>query len=179
MKRNIFWALVLSLSFASLAHGQAIATAAPVVMGQGTPNYVPIWTGHNTIGNSVLFQSDGNIGVGTTSPQATLDVESNETNRTGIYGRSASPSGSGVVGDETATSGTTNGVFGRSASPNGIGVSGDATATTGSAFGVLGQTNATGYGAGVLGAANATTGTAFGVYGSTNSPNGNGVFGVC
>ena len=57
MNRKIAWILVFSLSLAAFAHGQTANNAAPVVMGNGTPNYLPLWTSHNTIGNSVVFQS--------------------------------------------------------------------------------------------------------------------------
>jgi hypothetical protein len=44
------------------------------VVGAGTTNHVPLWTSTSTLGNSVLIQSGGNIGVGNTSPIAILDV---------------------------------------------------------------------------------------------------------
>ena len=44
------------------------------VAGGGTTNRIPIWTNSNTLGNSKLFQTGGKVGVGTTSPAATLDV---------------------------------------------------------------------------------------------------------
>jgi len=44
------------------------------VVGTGTTNRVPLWTGSSTLGNSVLFQSGGNVGVGNTTPVAILDV---------------------------------------------------------------------------------------------------------
>ncbi len=141
--------------------------------------------------DSPIFDSSGRIGIGTTNPQATLDVEGNDvfailgaTSSTeqfaaGVLGRTASTSGNGVVGEATAETGVNNGVFGRSASPNGVGVSGATTATDGG-IGVYGQTafaGSTGFGAGVNGSAVATTGTAFGVLGQSFSDEGIGVFG--
>ena len=189
MKHRILLTLVLSLGVAATAYGQTPATAAPFVIGQGTPGYLPVWTSYHRIGNSILFQSGNSLGLGTTNPLGSLDVESGATfgiwaatasnaqYASGIVGHSASESGNGVVGEATSPTGNTNGVFGRSASTNGIGVSGSATATTGNAYGVFGQTESTGFGAGVIGSANANTGTAFGVFGAANSPSGNGVFG--
>jgi hypothetical protein len=189
MNRKLACILVFSLSLVAFAHGQIASNAAPVVMGQGTPTYLPVWTSHNRIGNSILFQADGDIGLGTTTPFAKLDVESNGTIgiwgatsstapfATGVSGQSASPSGNGVVGEATSSTGINNGVFGRSASTSGNGVGGIATATTGNTYGVSGQTNTAGFGAGVIGSANANTGTAFGVFGGANGTSGNGVFG--
>jgi trimeric autotransporter adhesin len=42
--------------------------------GTGTANYLPLWTSSSNLGNSILYQANGRIGVGTTSPQLTLDV---------------------------------------------------------------------------------------------------------
>ncbi len=44
------------------------------VGGTGTTNRVPLWTGSSTLGNSALFQSGGNLGLGNTTPVAILDV---------------------------------------------------------------------------------------------------------
>jgi hypothetical protein len=144
-----------------------------------TSGYIPQFTSKNKLGNSSIFQAGMDVGVNTTNPQATMDVESadifgvlgNTSSRglyaTGVYGRTASTSGNGVAGDATATSGTNNGVFGRSTSANGIGVSGAATATNGG-MGVYGQTAASsGYAAGVSGSAIADSGTTYGVVGQT------------
>tara|TARA_Y100000289_G_scaffold6815_2_gene6155 strand:+ start:3684 stop:12842 length:9159 start_codon:yes stop_codon:yes gene_type:complete len=38
------------------------------VDGSGTANYIPIWTDSDTLGNSVIYQSSSNIGIGTLSP---------------------------------------------------------------------------------------------------------------
>ena len=40
----------------------------------GTQNYVPLWTGSNTLGNSNIYQSSNNVGIGTTSPANALDI---------------------------------------------------------------------------------------------------------
>lgn len=45
------------------------------VGGTGTTNHVPLWINSSTLGNSVLFQTGGNVGVGNTSPVAILDVK--------------------------------------------------------------------------------------------------------
>jgi len=55
------------------------ATAKPVqlqaqITGNGTNNYVPIWTSGSTLGNSNIFGTQGRIGLGTTTPLARLSV---------------------------------------------------------------------------------------------------------
>ncbi|MBV8730815.1 MAG: tail fiber domain-containing protein, partial [Acidobacteriia bacterium] len=42
--------------------------------GTGTANYFPLWSGAHALANSVLFQTGGNVGVGTTTPGSKLDV---------------------------------------------------------------------------------------------------------
>ena len=44
------------------------------VSGSGTPHWIPIWTGSKTLGNSIIFQNNGAVGIGTTLPGARLDV---------------------------------------------------------------------------------------------------------
>ena len=164
------------------------ATVTPSLTGSGTANYITIWTGTTTLGNSKLYQaSSGNVGLGTTAPTAKLEAVTPSATGTGILGlassttgvsygvtgKTASTVGVGVLGQATATSGANFGVYASTASPSGIAVSGNAT----SGSGVAGTTtSATGYG--VYGANAATTGNAFGVYGSTASPVGYGVFGI-
>ena len=47
------------------------------VGGTGTTNYIAIWTSSTTLGNSVIYQSGGKIGIGTTTPGSSLDVAGN------------------------------------------------------------------------------------------------------
>jgi hypothetical protein len=44
------------------------------VTGKGTTDYVPLWLSGTKLGNSNIFQSSVGIGIGTTAPAATLDV---------------------------------------------------------------------------------------------------------
>jgi hypothetical protein len=48
--------------------GQAALTNP--VTGTGTTNYIPKFTGTSAIGNSVIYEASGNVGIGTTSPTA-------------------------------------------------------------------------------------------------------------
>jgi hypothetical protein len=40
----------------------------------GTANYLPLWIGTNSLSSSAIYQSSGNIGIGTAAPAAILDV---------------------------------------------------------------------------------------------------------
>jgi len=56
------------------------------ITGSGTGNYIARFTGSSTIGNSVIYQSGTNVGIGTPAPQYDLDV-SGDIRATGtIYG---------------------------------------------------------------------------------------------
>jgi hypothetical protein len=45
--------------------------------GSGTTNYVPLWTNASNLTSSVIYQTSGNVGVGTTTPVTKLDVNGN------------------------------------------------------------------------------------------------------
>jgi hypothetical protein len=44
------------------------------VGGNGTANYVPKWTDSDTIGDSVIAESGGNIGIGTVTPEQLFEI---------------------------------------------------------------------------------------------------------
>ena len=52
----------------------ASTTPAAALAGTGTTNFLPLWTNSTTLGNSALFQTGGKVGIGNTTPAATLDV---------------------------------------------------------------------------------------------------------
>lgn len=143
------------------------------ITGSGTTNYLPIWTNASTLGSSVLYQSpSGGIGIGTTTPAATLDVHSSLM--IAVFGNtSVASSGVGVFGSSTSTTGTNYGVSGISDSVNGAGVYGQETAGTGLNAGVNGVSTSTS-GVGVYGQATSTTGNTIGVLGVSASSSGFG-----
>lgn len=67
----------------STSHSNTSSSA--TISGTGTTNFVPLWTNSTTLSNSVLFQSGSGtsvkVGIGTTSPAATLDVKGGSTVR--------------------------------------------------------------------------------------------------
>ena len=147
------------------------------ITGAGTTDYIPLWTSSSALGNSLLFQTGGNVGVGTTAPGAKLDSSGASI---AVRGTTSGATGVGVVGKATSTTGVNYGVKGSSASPAGgsAGVSGNETAATGAVYGVYGTTSSTTTNAmGVSGFEGAKTGQVYGVNGNTSSA-GNGAAGV-
>jgi len=159
------------------------------ISGSGTTNYVPLWTNASNLASSAIYQDPvhGYIGIGNTSPAASLDVENNSFFP--IIGSTNNGALPAMTGLNLSTSGTAPGVSGSSSSAAGIGVFGDASSTSGAAFGVEGTTT-TPNGAGVYGVVNgsnadgvagineATTGPATGVLGSSASPSGAALYGT-
>ncbi len=47
-------------------------TPATAPTGSGTTDYIPLWTSSTNLGNSILFQSGNNIGIGTTTPSSAI-----------------------------------------------------------------------------------------------------------
>jgi hypothetical protein len=62
---------------------QSVIQANPT--GSGTTDYIPLWTSGSNLGNSLLFQTGGKLGIGTTTPASTLDINGGEILRGGFY----------------------------------------------------------------------------------------------
>lgn len=122
------------------------------VTGSGTKNTIPVWKGTTTLGNSVISQSAGNVGIGTNKPDSKLEVVT------------ASTSASAISGSASATSGTASGVFGSTSSASSVGVGGVNTATGGT--GIFGSADANG----VSAYSTTTTGEGNGLYAEAESP---------
>lgn len=133
------------------------------------------------VGLNAVF-TQGNVGIGTTSPSSPLHVTSTAprsieaintaTGGTtyGVLAQSSSLTGIGIRGDATS-SGINRGVWGTTASGQGIGVLGESLALSGNTSGVQGATSSSA-GRGVFGLASSLAGTTFGIYGQVSSPNG-------
>ena len=63
-----------SVSSAQSSSGPNLSLNVPPLGGGGTTDYIPIWTNGTTLGNSVIYQTGGNVGIGNTHPVGTLDV---------------------------------------------------------------------------------------------------------
>jgi hypothetical protein len=162
------------------ANGQPVTT----VTGSGKKNFVPIWTGTTTLGDSVLFQSGINVGLGTTKPQAKFESVGSAT---AVLGTSTGNPGTGVAGlaaEGFGVSGLSNGningstgVYGQASSTSGAVYGVQGSSASGGGAGVQGTNSSNSGGNGVAGFSNATSGFANGVYGVSASTGGNGVYG--
>ena len=186
------------LAMIVLAFTSPLPLAAQVT-GQGTAGKVAKFTGTNSIGNSIITESNSKIGVGIATPSSKLTVQGGATNPmilgnntgsgTGVQGVSTG-GGFGVIGRSTrtgvqgiCTSSVGNGVWGSSPSDTGVfgststgrGVFGNATGSGG--VGVFGQSSG---GNGVEGSSPGGTAVygngILGVYGQGNQ-GGSGVYG--
>jgi hypothetical protein len=50
------------------------ASGTQVPVGTGTENYLSKWSASGTLGDSVVYENSGNVGIGTTTPGNALDV---------------------------------------------------------------------------------------------------------
>jgi len=184
---------VLTLGLWPAAAQESGKAANPdTVTGSGTKNYIPIWSTAAKLGDSGLYQTGGEVGLGTLTPKGVLDVETANTAGTpAIRGESSATSGTaygilglvntdptaagtlgaGVAGTSNGTSGNTAGVLGTDYNPSGVGVFGQALATTSSGQrGVQG----TAYGPGGVGVRGDATGNStnlsYGLEGVGNGP---------
>ena len=170
------WLLLVSFTGAQAQTSSAAPAVNKTVKGSGTAGQLPKWTGPDTIGDSIVVESNGNIGIGTTTPGSKLTVAGRiEAFTNGLIPAvlGQSPDGSGVRGN----SDTGFGVFGSSTTGNGAqGLSNSGDGVFGFSLTGNGVRGATGNGntAGVVGLNSASGG--HGVLGQAF--NGTGVRGI-
>jgi hypothetical protein len=201
------WLVVVNATgaYAQTPNVSATPQVTRSIKGSGTTGQLPKWISADTIGDSIISESNGNIGIGTTTPGSKLTVAGRieaftasfmpallGQSQNGFGVRASSDTNFGVFGSSTTgigvhgLSNSSDGVFGFSLTGNGV----RGLTENGSTAGVFGFNSASG-GNGVLGESFNGTGvrgissTSFGVFGSSNtftavearSNSGFGIFG--
>lgn len=149
--------------------------AVGTITGQGTVGYISKFTGANAIGNSVIFENAGKVGIGLTNPAGLLSIKGTANNVYPLYALNTT-AGTAIVGSSTGAVGVYGLNTGATAS---AGVLGETSSTAANATGIQGTSKATSPGtgaAGVRGINNGTGSNGFGVYGS-HAGGGDGVYG--
>ena len=173
MRVKIMTLVVLSVVAASTAFGQNNQGG---VQGGGTPNYIPKFTGKQTIGNSALFQSGPNLITFDNFAAANVTGTVNGPLSVAVTAVNNTPDGSTDT-DAFYVSGLI-GVSGQTVSPASAAVEGMAFSATGDPVGVFGKTVSRDRGVGVRGQAVGGAGGGIGVLGESNNENGFAVLGV-
>ena len=65
----------------TLSSAAASVPAASTATGAGTSGYLPVWTTSAALGNSIIAESGTSVGIGTSTPATTLDVNGASTLR--------------------------------------------------------------------------------------------------
>ena len=68
---------IMAVVLPCVAQEQPSNQATPDLSGTGNAGHIAVWKNSSTIGNSAISQSSGGIGIGTTTPAATLEVNGN------------------------------------------------------------------------------------------------------
>ena len=71
--------------------------------GTGTQNYLPIWSDSNTLSDSVVYQTGGLVGIGTTNPTQELHVQGSARLTGALYDSSGDVGGAGQVLSSTGS----------------------------------------------------------------------------
>lgn len=62
-------------AFMAASASQANSNPGPAITGSGIPNHITKWITATKIGNSGIFETGGNVGIGTTAPAAKFDLK--------------------------------------------------------------------------------------------------------
>jgi hypothetical protein len=78
--RRFFLSVVAAITTIVLpcaVHGQENSQAQPAVTGTGKAGHVAVWTSGTNLTSSGIIATGGNVGIGTGSPAAKLEVNGN------------------------------------------------------------------------------------------------------
>ena len=159
-----------------ITNSAAAQSSAATLSGTGKKNYIPLWLSASKLGSSILFQTGGNVGVGTTTPAATLDVNGTSNVEADNVGQAVTITQNNVNGNGLIATAPFVALAGTATNSSGVGVSGSATATGVGASTGVGGSASTDSGVGVSGV-NITGANGFGVYGFVRGTSAIGVFG--
>jgi len=70
----------LQTSGQSQVHWDNVSNKPSLITGSGTTNTIPKFTGTNAIGDSVIYENSGNVGIGTTSPTSKFHLRGTQGN---------------------------------------------------------------------------------------------------
>ncbi len=74
---------VLTSDSSGLGTWRALPITSQGITGSGTTNYLTKFTNSTRLGNSIIFETSGNIGIGTTNPSQKLEVRGGAIKATG------------------------------------------------------------------------------------------------
>ncbi len=66
-----------TLTCASPSSGGGSGSGSGSGFGSGSTNYISKWTGSTSLGNSIIYDNGINVGIGTTNPNAKLEINGN------------------------------------------------------------------------------------------------------
>ncbi len=74
LKDNVNLVAGSNITITPSGQNLTISSTSGGIGGSGTSNYLPLFSGSTTLGNSIVYQNAGNIGINATDPTERLDV---------------------------------------------------------------------------------------------------------
>ncbi|MEJ5263623.1 MAG: hypothetical protein WHT45_13140, partial [Ignavibacterium sp.] len=74
LKDNVNLVAGSNITITPSGQNLTISSTSGGIGGSGTSNYLPLFSGSTTLGNSIVYQNSGNIGINATDPTERLDV---------------------------------------------------------------------------------------------------------